>query len=328
MRARCRRRARRARADRASASASRSERAAHGLLGVASRQHGARDPDRLGRAGPRSAQFTLMPFGGAGPLHARDVAASLGIRRDPGAGGARHPLRPGPRGLRPEGGFRAPASGCRSTRPAERAIRELVARSAPAGGALVRARGRCRRRRAGSSSAWTCATSARTSSSRSGSTSRTCPMPPGCAGRFFAAHETAYGYHNPHDPVEVVNVRLTARGRLHRRAAAARRAAGAARRGRSRRRAVCFDPDQPVDDAGLRSRRAEAGAGDRRAGGDRAARRDDPALPGRPRARRRRRQPPDRARAMTATPPDLDPITLEILLPTRCARSPTRASPR
>ncbi|UCH75085.1 MAG: hydantoinase/oxoprolinase family protein [Rhodospirillales bacterium] len=37
---------------------------------------------------------------------------------------------------------------------------------------------------------------------------------------FFAAHDRAYGYHNPDDPVEVVNVRLTARGRLYREPAA------------------------------------------------------------------------------------------------------------
>ena len=32
--------------------------------------------------------------------------------------------------------------------------------------------------------------------------------------RFFAAHELHYGYHNPDDPVEIVNYRLTARGRF------------------------------------------------------------------------------------------------------------------
>jgi N-methylhydantoinase A len=32
---------------------------------------------------------------------------------------------------------------------------------------------------------------------------------------FFAAHERHYGYHNPDDPVEIINYRLTARGRLH-----------------------------------------------------------------------------------------------------------------
>jgi N-methylhydantoinase A len=33
---------------------------------------------------------------------------------------------------------------------------------------------------------------------------------------FFAAHERHYGYHNPDDPVEIVNYRLTAGGRLSR----------------------------------------------------------------------------------------------------------------
>ena len=33
---------------------------------------------------------------------------------------------------------------------------------------------------------------------------------------FYAAHEQAYGYFNPHDPAEVVNLRLSAWGRLKR----------------------------------------------------------------------------------------------------------------
>jgi len=33
---------------------------------------------------------------------------------------------------------------------------------------------------------------------------------------FFQAHDQAYGYHNPHDAIEVVNIRLTAWGRLKR----------------------------------------------------------------------------------------------------------------
>ena len=42
--------------------------------------------------------------------------------------------------------------------------------------------------------------------------------------RFFRVHETAYGYFNSRDPVEIINFRLTARGRLNRLA----RVAGAA----------------------------------------------------------------------------------------------------
>ena len=33
---------------------------------------------------------------------------------------------------------------------------------------------------------------------------------------FYRVHETAYGYFNPHDPIEAINFRLTARGKLYR----------------------------------------------------------------------------------------------------------------
>ena len=40
------------------------------------------------------------------------------------------------------------------------------------------------------------------------------PSPEALRARFLEVHESAYGYANPHDPIEIVNVRLTARGRL------------------------------------------------------------------------------------------------------------------
>ena len=40
------------------------------------------------------------------------------------------------------------------------------------------------------------------------------PSPHALRSRFLAVHESAYGYANPDDPIEIVNVRLTARGRL------------------------------------------------------------------------------------------------------------------
>ena len=40
------------------------------------------------------------------------------------------------------------------------------------------------------------------------------PSPETLRERFLEVHESAYGYANPHDPIEIVNVRLTARGRL------------------------------------------------------------------------------------------------------------------
>ena len=40
------------------------------------------------------------------------------------------------------------------------------------------------------------------------------PSPDSLRQRFFAAHDAAYGYPNPEDPIETVNLRLTAYGRL------------------------------------------------------------------------------------------------------------------
>jgi len=63
---------------------------------------------------------------------------------------------------------------------------------------------------------------------------------------FFATHTQHYGFHNPDDPVEVVNLRLTATGRL-RHAAAAPRPAGAGAPEPTARRPVWFDPDAPLE---------------------------------------------------------------------------------
>ena len=256
------------------------------------RQHGARDPHDLGRARPRPAPLR------ADAVRRRGAAARARGRRGarhpagPGAGGARHPVRPGPGGLGPQGGLRRrPAAAGRSPTPRS-AIgsagrrrceqqaeawfeREEVPAAAPAR----------------SSSASTCATSARTSSCAVPFDGRrAAAMPAGCARRFFAAHETAYGYHNP---------RRSGRGRQlppdrARPALPARRRRRRSRRARRRRepverRAGLVRPDEALDDAGLRARGAAAGPALAGPGGDRAARCDDAALPGRPRQRRRRR---------------------------------------
>ncbi|MGH6618133.1 MAG: hydantoinase/oxoprolinase family protein, partial [Alphaproteobacteria bacterium] len=44
---------------------------------------------------------------------------------------------------------------------------------------------------------------------------------------FFAAHERSYGFHNPEDAVEIVNIRLTAHGRLRQPGATAQKASPA-----------------------------------------------------------------------------------------------------
>ena len=57
------------------------ERTAHGMLGivVANMVRAIRSVSVERGHDPRA--FALLPFGGAGPLHATDVAKSLGIRR-------------------------------------------------------------------------------------------------------------------------------------------------------------------------------------------------------------------------------------------------------
>ena len=129
------------------------ERAAHGVIGVvvANMVRAIRTISVERGHDPRD--FTLVAFGGAGPLHARDVAAALGIRsvlvpEVPG-----HRMRPGPRHRRSQGGLRArPArracggncrrarSGGGGARPAGRGLvrRGSGPRCGPGGGARLR----------------------------------------------------------------------------------------------------------------------------------------------------------------------------------------------
>ncbi len=66
--------------------------------------------------------------------------------------------------------------------------------------------------------------------------------------RFFTAHDMNYGYFNPDDPVEIVNFRLTARGRLPR--PAPREVEVTQTQAEPiGRRAVFFDPERPVQAA-------------------------------------------------------------------------------
>ena len=62
---------------------------------------------------------------------------------------------------------------------------------------------------------------------------------------FFQAHERSYGYHNPKDAVEVVNCRLTAEGRKHRPLVPAREASTAAAAAVETRE-VWFEAESPV----------------------------------------------------------------------------------
>ena len=57
------------------------ERTAHGMLGVVASNMVRAIRTISVERGHDPRRFTLMPFGGAGPLHAREVAEALGIRR-------------------------------------------------------------------------------------------------------------------------------------------------------------------------------------------------------------------------------------------------------
>jgi len=79
-----------------------------------------------------------------------------------------------------------------------------------------------------------------------GSGRPTLPSPGDLRERFFAAHTQQYGFHNPDDAVEVVNLRLTATGAL-RHAAAAPKPASDGPPEPLARRPVFFDPAAPVE---------------------------------------------------------------------------------
>jgi len=79
-----------------------------------------------------------------------------------------------------------------------------------------------------------------------GSGRPTLPSPDDLRQRFFAAHTQHYGFHNPDDAVEVVNLRLTATGAL-RHAAAAPKPATEGPPKPSAHRSVFFDPNAAVE---------------------------------------------------------------------------------
>ena len=195
------------------------ERTAHGMLGivVANMVRAIRTISVERGHDPRG--FTLMPFGGAGPLHARDVAVALGISEI---------LVPPAPGIVCAQGLVVSdikedfvASHRTEVQPANDAsVRNLVS------GLLER------------SAAWFAGEGIPEDSQHlelnfdmryigqnfelavpvaaaSSLTAGDLPGADALRGMFFEIHDRAYGYHNPGDPVEVVNIRLTARGRLY-----------------------------------------------------------------------------------------------------------------
>ena len=194
------------------------ERTAHGMLGivVANMVRAIRAVSVERGHDPRS--FALLPFGGAGPLHATDVAKSLGIRR------CLVPLAPGI----------LCAQGLIVSDLREVFVRTAVTPLSDARLADVTARIRELEAQA---SAWfdtegvepkNRVTDIVLDARYVGQNFELAiglgdadPLPTAEAikQRFFAEHELAYGFHNPADPIEIVNFRLIAAGKLRQPAA-------------------------------------------------------------------------------------------------------------
>ncbi|ETX00804.1 MAG: N-methylhydantoinase [Candidatus Entotheonella factor] len=195
------------------------ERAAHGILGlVVSNMVRAIRAISVER-GHDPRQFALMPFGGAGPLHASDVARSLGIRNliVPFAPGilcaqglvvsdlkedfvrtARTRVEPSQQeqirntieALQHDSEMWFEAEGLASAQRSLHVVLDMryvgqnFELSVPLGQAVL------------------------TALESNDITERLCAL-------FFEAHERQYGYHNPAAPVEIMNYRATARGKLY-----------------------------------------------------------------------------------------------------------------
>ena len=195
------------------------ERTAHGVLGVvvANMVRAIRTLSVERGHDPRA--YTLMPFGGAGPLHARDVAQSLGIREV---------LVPGAPGI-------VCAQGLVVSDLTEGFV--LSERSRLDGDTLEGVRARVAHlldqahkwfahetippamrgidlsldmRYAGQNFELSVPLDA----GDPASPALAVPDLETLAERFYRVHDATYGYHSRQDPVEVVNYRLTARGRV------------------------------------------------------------------------------------------------------------------
>ncbi|MGI9334104.1 MAG: hydantoinase/oxoprolinase family protein, partial [Gammaproteobacteria bacterium] len=195
------------------------ERTAHGVLGivVANMVRTIRTISVERGHDPRD--FVLMPFGGAGPLHARDVATSLGIRElvIPAAPGIVCAQGLVVSDLKEDfvSSHRLDVDDAGLTTLAE-ALAGLLARArqwfdseqVPEDG---------RHLDLGVDARYVGQNFELAVPIASGPSvdARDLPDVPRLHAAFCAAHETAYGYASADDRIEIVNVRLSARGRLH-----------------------------------------------------------------------------------------------------------------
>ena len=222
------------------------ERTAHGMLGivVANMVRAIRAVSVERGHDPRG--FTLLPFGGAGPLHATDVAKSLGIRR------CLVPLAPGilcAQGLivsdLRETFVRTAVTPLTDVRMGDVIARVVELKAQADAWFDAETVGKSERkidvvldaRYVGQNFELAIAL---------GDTS---PLPAASdiRQRFFAEHERAYGFHNPADPVEIVNFRLIAVGGLRQPATRPAEPRTHAKAESATRRMVWFSADAAED---------------------------------------------------------------------------------
>jgi N-methylhydantoinase A len=222
------------------------ERTAHGMLGivVANMVRAIRSVSVERGHDPRA--FALLPFGGAGPLHATDVAKSLGITR------CLVPFAPGI----------LCAQGLIVSDLRETFVRTAVTPLNDASMADVASRiGELKQQAA----AWF-DTEGIAPASRSIdlvldaryvgqnfelaiALGEADPLPAAqaIAQRFFAEHERAYGFHNPADRIEIVNFRLLAVGKLRQPASRPTAPRQSGKAAPASHRKVWFTPDAAMD---------------------------------------------------------------------------------
>jgi N-methylhydantoinase A len=220
------------------------ERTAHGMLGivVANMVRAIRSVSVERGHDPRA--FALLPFGGAGPLHATDVARSLGISR------VLVPFAPGI----------LCAQGLIVSDLRETFVRTAVTPLSDASQDEIRERVSALKSRANDWFDGEAVDAAQRSVDivlDARYVGQNFELAIGLGGadplpraeeikqRFFAEHERAYGFHNPADAIEIVNFRLIAVGRLRQPATrpSAPRTSGAAKA--NSERAVWFSAEKP-----------------------------------------------------------------------------------
>jgi N-methylhydantoinase A len=222
------------------------ERTAHGMLGivVANMVRAIRTVSVERGHDPRA--FALLPFGGAGPLHATDVARSLGITK------SLVPFAPGI----------LCAQGLIVSDLRETFVRTAVtplsdARMSDVTARIVEVKSQADDWFATENVAQTDRSIEMVLDARyvgqnfelALELGNADPLPPAdeIKKQFFAEHERAYGFHNPADPIEIVNFRLIAVGKLRQPATrpGEKRTSGAVTE--ASRRAVWFTAESAQD---------------------------------------------------------------------------------